>query len=181
MADPWSYVGGDYETHRYDVIVNHLPKTRFSRGFELGCSIGVLTERLGPYCDFLLGADCSPAAVAMARLRTAGAANVAIELMQAPGQLPEGRFDLIVLSEVLYFFSDADLARIASFVRERLESRGICILVNYLGDTESPRTGDNAATAFLRLLGPEYEVISHHRETLFRLDVLQRDFGEKRS
>ena len=38
----------------------------------------------------------------------------------------------------------------AQSIAERLQSRGICILVNYLGDTESPRTGDNAATEFLK-------------------------------
>ena len=181
MADPWSYAGGEYETHRYDTIISHLPQARYQRGFELGCSIGVLTQRLGSFCDFMLGGDVSPAAVAAARLRTLAAGNVAIELMRAPDELPDGHFDLIVLSEVLYFFNDTDLKRIAAFVCERLEVSGTCILVNYLGDTESPRTGDDAARTFLHLLGDRCEVVSHHRETLFRLDVLRRTRQEARS
>ena len=181
MADPWSYVGGEYETHRYDTIISHLPQARFRRGFELGCSIGVLTERLGSFCDAMLGGDCSAAAVAAARLRTQAAGNIAVEVMRAPDEMPEGHFDLIVLSEVLYFFCDADLERIAAFVSERLESSGTCILVNYLGDTESPRSGDNAAETFLQLLGDGYAVVSRHREPLFRLDMLRRDSMESRS
>ena len=137
-----------------------------------------MTERppltAAPRCHRLIGADCAPAAVAEARQRTQHCGNVAIERHLAPQSMPDGRFDLMVFSEVLYFFSDAALDQIAGFVEQRLERNGDCVLVNYLGDTESPRTGEAAADDFIRRLGPGFHIVAAHREEMFRLDILRR-------
>ena len=174
-ADPWHYVENDYEQGRFAATLKALPGARYRRACEIGCSIGVLTQMLAARCDEILGVDCSPKAIEQARIRLAALPHASIHLMRVPGQKPEGDFDLIVLSEVLYFFSDADLRAIAAFVTQRLTAGGTCILVNFLGDTESPLGGDQAAQAFLALLPVQLRPV--HKEDCqgFRIDTLMKD------
>ena len=91
-----------------------LGTRRFHRALEVGCSIGVLTERLAGRCDQVVGVDFVAAAVASARARCAPYPGLSIEQMQVPQQWPEGRFDLILFSEVLYFLNESDLTEICA-------------------------------------------------------------------
>lgn len=170
--DPWEYETNDYEKDKYAKTLSMLPLQRYGRALELGCSIGVLTALLAKRCNELIGVDCAAAAVDAARLRLSGEPHVVIRQMQAPAEMPEGLFDLIVLSEVLYFFADPDLVLIAGFVRERLRPGGTCILVNFLGDTESPQTGDGAASTLIGQCIPPLEMITRHRHENYRIDVM---------
>ncbi len=64
---------------------------------------------LAPRCDELLACDAVPDAVTSARARTAGLPGVRNEQRAVPGQWPPGSFDLVVLSELLYYFDHAYL------------------------------------------------------------------------
>ena len=68
-----------------------LPRPTFARGLEVGCSTGVLAERLAERCDDLLAVDSSPAAVEAARLRLRGRTHVRVGLLQVPREWPSGR------------------------------------------------------------------------------------------
>ena len=133
--DPWGFRIRPYEAAKYDDTVAALEGRRFRRGVEIGCSIGELTGRLGPACDALLGVDIAEAALAQARRRNADAPHIQFARMTIPAQVPPGRFDLIVLSEVLYYFSVEDLARVARWVCGVLEPGGAALLVHWLGET----------------------------------------------
>ena len=173
-ADPWNYVENRYEQDRFSATIDALPQARYLRACEIGCSIGVLTERLAERCDSILGVDCSALAMAQAQARLAPLGNASARLMRVPAEVPEGCFDLIVLSEVLYFFSDDDLRAIERFVTSRLEIGGTCILVNFLGDTESPRSGAEAADMFIAASNPGLRSIDQRMFDGFRIDVLER-------
>ena len=101
--DPWNFETSAYEHQKYEATLSALGTRRFEMALEVGCSIGILTRRLASRCDRLLGVDFVPAAVAMARSRCAPLPGVSIEQMQIPQQWPEGKFDLILFTEVLYF------------------------------------------------------------------------------
>ena len=45
--DPWKFETSDYEREKYDATLAALPPGRFGNALEIGCSIGVLTARLG--------------------------------------------------------------------------------------------------------------------------------------
>ena len=45
--DPWNFSSSAYELNRYDELVRSLGDRTFHRGFEPGCSIGVLTRTSG--------------------------------------------------------------------------------------------------------------------------------------
>ena len=77
-ADPWGYETNPYETGKYAVTLRLLPRRRFRCGFEIGCSIGVLTRLLAERCDWLLAVDVSELSLARARERCRGAARCQI-------------------------------------------------------------------------------------------------------
>ena len=173
--DPWGFRTRDYERAKYDDSVAALERRRFRRGVEIGCSIGELTARLGPSCDALLGVDIAEAALEQARTRNMGSAHIAFARMALPDERPPGRFDLIVLSEVLYYFDRRDLHRVADWVGEALEPGGVVLSVHWLGETpDYPLNGDQAVDAFLEATAPALTTDRRWRRASYRLDRLVR-------
>ena len=75
-----------------------------ARAFEAGCSIGVFTALLADRCDELLAVDIAQTAVEAARGRLAARTHVHVERRTLPQQWPAGPFDLVVCSEILYYW-----------------------------------------------------------------------------
>ena len=103
--DPWRFETSAYERAKYDATIAALEGRRFANGLEIGCSIGVLTQRLATRVDDLLAIDV--AATALDRARARDLPNVAFELREVPEQFPDGAYDLIVISEVMYYLDCA--------------------------------------------------------------------------
>ena len=85
---------------KYDATTEALQGRRFASALEIGCSIGVLTDRLSAHCDTLLAVDVAEAALEQAKARVP---DVAFERREVPEEFPDGSYDLIVVSEVLYY------------------------------------------------------------------------------
>ena len=102
-ADPWDFRTSDYEKRKYAATIAMIGDRRYAQGPEVGCSIGVLSALLAPICDAFLGLDISEIPLNDARAICAAFPNARFTCMATPGDWPEGQFDLIVLSEVLYF------------------------------------------------------------------------------
>ena len=113
-ADPWGYSDRWYEERERAVTLSALPERRYACAYEPGCSIGLLTEALADRCEALLAADVSESALEQAARRLQGRPHVRFECRGLPEGWPAGTFDLIVLSEILYYFDDADLHDVAS-------------------------------------------------------------------
>jgi predicted TPR repeat methyltransferase len=130
-ADPWSLAQRWYEERKYSLTLAALPLRRYRRAFEPGCSVGVLSARLAQRCDELISWDREPAAVESAalRLRTQPTARASVGMV--PGQWPEGAFDLIVLSEVLYYLGSIELERTARAAVGSLELGGHLVVVHW--------------------------------------------------
>ena len=111
-GDPWGFGERWYEQRKYAVSLAQLPSARYRSGFEPGCSIGVLTRQLAARCDTLLACDVAAAAVDAAAGRTRDLAHVRVERREIARQWPPGRFNLVVFSEILYYFGDQDLRQI---------------------------------------------------------------------
>ena len=90
-----------------------------------------------------------------------------------PRDWPPGPYDLIVLSEVLYFLDRADLASLARLVLGSLRADGAVLLVNWTGATDTPTTGDEAAQAFIGGVAPRLVVQLQQRHSAYRLDLLR--------
>jgi hypothetical protein len=113
-TDPWSFTERWYEERKRALTLALLPDRHYTAVYEPGCSIGVLTEQLADRCDRLLASDIAPAAVDAARQRVAARDNVTVIAAALPHEWPTGHFDLVVLSELGYYFSSNDAADLAS-------------------------------------------------------------------
>lgn len=170
--DPWGFTTSAYEAAKYAATLSALPRERYASGLEIGCSIGVLTQGLAPRCAALLGIDVVETALAAARARNAAAPWVHFAACAIPDAWPPGRFDLILLSEVAYFFTRADIARIAARIGASIRPGGDIVLVHWLGETDYPLSGDEAAEALIA--EAEFARPVHRARTAeYRLDVLR--------
>lgn len=129
--EPWQVPRRWYETRKRDLLTALLPRRRFGSALDVGCSTGVLTSALAERCDRLVAVDDSPAALATARERLRGYPHVVVEQARVPEQLPDGLFDLVVVSELGYFLSPVDLELLVDRVRERLADGGALVLCHW--------------------------------------------------
>ena len=174
-ADPWGFETSPYEALKYDATLAALPRERFASAFEAGCSIGVLIERLAARCRRLLAVDVSDAALARARVRCAGLPHVAFERRVLPGDFPDDAapFDLILVSEVGYYFSAPDLDRFRGACARSLAPGGALVLVHWTAPVHDyPLTGDAVHEAFLA--DSAFRPVAGSRAPEYRLDVLER-------
>ena len=103
----------------------------------------MLTEGLAARCDDLLASDVSPAALDTATARLSGATHVRFERRALPQSWPPGRFELVVLSELLYYLSDVDLRAVAARAVEAVAPGGTLLSVHWRHPVRDyPQTGD---------------------------------------
>lgn len=113
-SDPWGFDHRWYEERKRALTLAALPELRYRTAFEPGCSTGMLTRSLADRCDSLLATDVSEVALAVAAERLADLPHVRLARSALPAGWPEGEFDLVVVSEVLYYLGRQDLASVAA-------------------------------------------------------------------
>ncbi len=144
--DPWQFQTSAYERAKYQATIDALAKPRYGNALEVGCSIGVLTAMLAQRCDSLLAIDASETAIAKARQTSIP--NAIFQVGTLPQDFPGGRYDLIVLSEVLYYFAQPDLEALAALCVDAVQPGGDMIVCHWLGETDYPLTGQAATDLF---------------------------------
>lgn len=168
--DPWSFRTSAYEAEKYDRTIATLER-RYARGLEIGCSVGILTRRFAEHVDALLALDISERAVAQARETCADRRNVTVAQSDVTCDFPGGAFDLVIVSEVAYYWSEDDFAR----VRERIAAGapgGDVLLVHFLPKVpDYVLDGDAVHEAFLT--DPRYQFVRGSRAERYRIDLLR--------
>ncbi|ATR19854.1 Nodulation protein S [Roseomonas mucosa] len=172
--DPWGFESKPYEREKYAATLAALPRPHYAAALEIGCSIGVLTEQLAKRCDRLVALDAAEAPLARARQRLAGQAHVEILHGRVPEEWPEGHFDLILFSEVLYFFDEEDLKRVCTQVTRSLRPGGDVVLVHWLPETDFPLSGDEATERFIAGTADVLKPLVASRSEFYRMDTLRR-------
>ncbi|GBQ79879.1 SAM-dependent methyltransferase [Gluconacetobacter johannae DSM 13595] len=177
--DPWGFETRAYERRKYARTLAVLGERRFDFALELGCSIGVMTAELAPRCARLLGVDVAEAALRRARARCRGWPAVSFHQGHLPGAFPAlspGSCDLIVVSELLYFLSRADIMALADRILAVARPDASILLVNWTGPTDTPCTGDEAADLFLgQCRGAGWAGAFSERRDGYRIDLLAGD------
>ena len=174
-SDPWQFAASPYEQHRYATLLRSLTQARYSRAFEPGCSVGVLTAALAERCDAVLGCDVAPTAVRLARERCAGFSHVRIDQADLSQSLPDGLFDLVIFSEIGYYFSPAALAKIVRSLAKRLTAGGEITAVHWRGESKDHRLhGDEVHAVLKDTLNTRCVWIKGERYPEFRLDAWRR-------
>jgi SAM-dependent methyltransferase len=172
-ADPWDFSNNPYELQRYDAIIRAIAPRRYARCFEPGCSIGVLTERLANYCEEVYAIDFSPTASAQARARCAHLPLVEVHCASLPEGTPAKDFDLLVLSEIGYYFTAQDWQRITGALINSLRPGATVLSAHWLGHSDDHRiSGDEVHEILLAHSDLRLEKNEHHPH--MRLDRLVR-------
>lgn len=170
--DPWQFESSWYEQRKYALTMASLPGRRYRSAFEPGCSIGVLSSLLAERCDQLLATDIVPDVLKRALHRCRESTGVRVEVRAIPEDWPTGPFDLVVLSEIAYYFDRPTLYQIMTRVLATSTSAATVVAVHWRGSTNYPLSGDEAH----EIIGSQAELQStvHHVEPDFLLDVWTR-------
>lgn len=173
--DPWKLASSDYEAAKFAHTHDVLADRRYAHALEIGCAYGVLTGQLAPLCDHLLAIDISTKALAKARERLSDCPGVTLARLAFPQETPDVEaFDLIVLSEVAYYWDRVDLDRACAWLRGHVAPGGRIILVHYTGETDYPHSGDDAAALLWSELSSDFGIEMAERRETYRLDLWKR-------
>ena len=166
--DPWGFASEPYELDRYDAIMAALAG-RYRRVFEPGCSIGVLTERLASVSDSVSACDISTRAVLRARERCRRLPNVAIMRGALPDAVPGGVFDLVVFSEIGYYFDAPELDRLIGQLLAQLISGGTFLAAHWLGFSKDHKLSGDQVHSIIAT-SPLLTLIDSKLYQQFRID-----------
>jgi SAM-dependent methyltransferase len=172
-ADPWHLAERWYEQRKYALTLASLPSRRYRRAFEPGCSVGVLSELLAPRCERLLSWDRRPEAVAAAARRLEPFEGARAERGTVPEQWPDGEFDLIVLSELLYYFDAEERSWLLKAALRSLVDGGHLVAAHWRHHVPEHAAEADEVHADLRALS-QLQSLSRHEEDDFLLDVFVR-------
>ena len=127
---------------------------------------------LADRCDELLAIDVSERAVSAARERLSGRGGVRVERRTLPEEMPGGPFDLIVASEVLYYFPRKEMLAVLHAFERELAPGGALLAVHWRRETKTyPLQGDEVHELLIqRTQLRKSETII---ETDYRLDLFE--------
>jgi len=171
--DPWHFESSRYELNRYQATLDFLSRPTYRCAFEPGCSIGVLTAALAQRIDHLIACDIANTAVERAKERCRNFLNVQIYQGDASDGPPVGGLDLIVFSELGYYFSADRLTGVARRMADALKPAGEFVAVHWLGHSpDHVLHGDLVHETLLKCLPCRW--IGGARHQGFRIDSWRR-------
>lgn len=169
-ADPWGTQSRWYERRKRDLLLSVLPRARFRRTLEVGCSTGSLAQGLAARTSTLVAVDRSPAALRIARERLAGEPGTDVLGLDVPARWPGGSFDLVVVSEVGYFLSPRAVDRLADRVAASLDEDGVVVLCHWRHAVEGwPLDGAAVHERVARRLGVPLQATYADRDVEIRV------------
>jgi SAM-dependent methyltransferase len=135
-AEPWAFSERGVETLRHArvaaLVRALLPDAPDPRVLELGCSLGLMTQRLAALPARLVAMDLSPAAVRRARARVRAPAFVAGSATELP--VAPRSFDVVVASDGLHSWQLGEEERAAALreIHDALVPGGSAVLTEHL-------------------------------------------------
>ena len=174
-TDPWNFETSVYEKDKYLVTMQALNKKTYKNVFEVGCSIGILSEMLARRAQKLLAVDASEAPLLKAKQRLNNYPNVVIKKMNVPADFINTPADLIVLSEVAYYLNNDDLEILRKKTVQQLEKGGQLLMVHWTPFVHDyPQTGDRVHEYFLELKQKDLKHLLHQKYETYRLDLFEK-------
>jgi len=147
-SDPWDFEHSDYEQAKFAATRAALTRPCYASAFELGCGNGQLARHLMEICDRYTGMDAVAIAIEAAR-RTVPDAIFIHDFYPCP--LPADEFDLLILSEILYFLDRGSLRGLASDIASAWPKAEV-LCVSWLGETDHDLQGEEALAIFTAAL-----------------------------
>lgn len=139
-ANPYGIDTNPYEQQKYATVMETLAGRRYRRVLEVGCGEGDLSERLAGVTGDLIGVDISSDAATRAAARVPSAT---FETRMLPADMPPGTFDLIVCTDVLYYWEPTTMRSGLDRLIDRLEPGGVLLAYHYRGAFGQVNTADH--------------------------------------
>lgn len=115
--------------------------------------------------------DISPAAAGSATTRLTGEPHVTVEVGGIPADWPGGTFDLIVISELGYYLSTADLGEVSERARASLAPDGVLLACHWRHRTNYPLTAGETH----EILGTGLHSLGQWEDSDVTLDIWSPD------
>jgi 2-polyprenyl-3-methyl-5-hydroxy-6-metoxy-1,4-benzoquinol methylase len=180
--DPWCAGVSHYRYQplKYKTVLSLLPRHVYHRALDIGSGVGVVSRLLAQQVDQVIGVDIAQSAVDYAARASSTIPNV--EFRQADflqlSSASLGRFDLVVLADVVYYLSDLSdqgLQAAREQVLKTLAPKGTLLLVNHYFfclDSHSRMTR-RIHDCFRWAHG--LRLVSQHRRPFYLVSVLERE------
>ncbi len=155
-SDPWNYRTSWAERRRLDLITAMLPDELYDTVFEPACASGSLTERLASRARHVMAWDGSSAAITHAQELTKSHTNVHFAVKSVPEHWPDEPFDLVVLSDFLYYLPREGVVDVAVLAEQSVRPGGSIVACHWRGSAHDfCLPGGTAVHAVLAdVLGP---------------------------
>lgn len=130
-SDPWHYQTRWYEKRKRAITLAVLPNLHYPSAIELGCSNGVFSQEIAPRCDLLLCLDGNHQAVTLAQQRLQTLSHVSVTQAKIPQDLPTQSFDLIIIGEILYYLTQAEIHAVIDWAKACLNINGTLLCCHW--------------------------------------------------
>ncbi|WP_099867229.1 class I SAM-dependent methyltransferase [Pararhizobium haloflavum] len=171
--DPWEYESSPFEAHKRKILLNHIGLRCRGRVLELACANGVTTQALLRCALRLTALDSSTTAIAQARARLTDADRLRLIHGELPYGMPKQQFDLIVVSEIVYYLHRSAYTFLARELLKRLALGGrVVVLHHHVNFTDATVRPEQAHCDFVRLLGKRLLLVRSTRTARYSVSVL---------
>ena len=139
QGDYWSLESSPFEAAKYAQQLALIADRRYGRVLEIGCGAGVFTRPLAKLADRVVALDVAPAAIERARAGgdADGAINYRVADVMAYEPAADGPFDLVVMSETIYYLgwlrSFFDVSWLAATLFDATAGGGRFLMTNTVG------------------------------------------------
>ncbi len=163
--DPWGFEHSHYEQAKFKATREALSQASYQSAFELGCGNGQLARHLSLIVARYTGMDAVDKALVAAR-ETVPSGQFLEGYYPCP--LPDHDYDLLILSEILYFLDRDSIRQLATDIATHWPDAEV-ICVTYLGPSGNELQGDEAASTFIAdLVTHSFEIVVHTES--YRID-----------
>ncbi len=175
--DPWQVGSSWYEQRKLAVVAASLRRRHYASAWDPACGTGHLARHLASVADRVLATDGAPGAIEISRKTCGGLSNVELEICVLPATPGDrGAFDLVVLSEFVYYLRPAERRAALAEVRRLSAPQAEIVSVHWRHRPhDAYASGEETQTEIVDELSARgWRHPVHHLEEDFVLDVMER-------
>lgn len=138
-GDPWDLESSSFERDKYASQLALVGDRQYAKILEIGCGAGTFTSQLGALANSVIGLDVAENAIDVARARNRAPDRISFKAVDVMNYevSADGPFDLIVLSETIYYlgwlYPFFDVAWMASQLSASMVPGGRLLMANTCG------------------------------------------------